>query len=79
MINPDDTWLQKIKAIDEYFISLSRPKNMDGNSHLNAVIQQKKTFERVCIALMQNGINSPDELTVIRFFSAIEYYEKRKD
>ena len=77
IFEPSENLTIRIKGIEDYFISLLAPKNMDGNNSSNIIILQKKSFENICVALMQNGVNEPDRLTVIRFFSAIDYYENQ--
>ncbi len=77
LYEPSGNLKNKIEGIDGYLLDLMVPQNLDGNSTHNILIQQKVSFEKVTVALMQNGINEPDGLTVLRFYSALEYYEKQ--
>jgi hypothetical protein len=70
-------YLQQLVNINEYFVSLITPKNMDGDSHQNVIIQFRLNFEELCIALMANGIKDPDKMTVLRFYSALKYFETK--
>jgi hypothetical protein len=71
-------YIDQILALNQYFVSLITPKNMDGDSHYNIIIQFRINFEELCIALMANGIQSPDKMTVLRFYAALKYFEAKK-
>ncbi len=77
LYEPSDSLKNKISGIDGYLLDLMVPQNLDGNSAHNILIEQKVSFEKVTVALMQNGINEPDSLSVLRFYVALEYHEKQ--
>lgn len=54
------------------------PRNVDGSDPNNILIQRKKDFEAICVALKTNGIAEPKKLTIFEFFATLEEFEKRK-
>jgi len=70
-----EIYLTQIQNINEHFISLITPKNLDSQSHQNVIIQFKLNFDELCTALMANGIPAPDQMTVFRFYTALKYFE----
>jgi hypothetical protein len=73
-----DNYLQVIKNVNDYFLTLIVPKNLDGNNKNNVVIQFQVQFSELCIALMSNGIPDPETMTVFRFYSALKFFESKR-
>jgi len=78
IFEPSEGNEKRLKGINDYMVGLMSPKNMDGNSPHNVLIRQKADFERVCVVLMERGINEPDKLSVLRFHTALVYYETKQ-
>lgn len=74
----ETVYIDQIVNLNQYFVSLITPKNLDGDSHYNVIVQFRVNFEELCIALMANGIQNPDKMTVFRFYSALKYFESKK-
>lgn len=74
----DPAYLKKIDFVDDYFLRLIAPKNLDGMSQQNVIIQTRKEFEKLCVILLDRGIQRPEMMTVLRFYSTIKHYESQK-
>lgn len=74
----EEAYLQTIKNVNDYFLGLITPRNMDGNTKDNVVIQFKVQFSELCVALMTNGIPDAETMTVFRFYSAMKFFESKK-
>lgn len=74
----DNQYLKQIDQVDEYFLKLISPKNLDGLSSDNIIIQTRKEFEKLCVILLDKGIQDPQLMTVFRFYSTIKYYEEQR-
>lgn len=72
----DEKHLKQIQNIDEYFASLIKPKNFEDTAD-NILIKNRKEFQAICAALMINGIQDPEKLTIFKFFSLIEFFESQ--
>lgn len=70
-------YLQVIKNVNEYFLDLIKPKNLNGNDKHNVIVLFKVQFSELCIALMSNSIPDPEKMTVFRFYSALKYFENK--
>lgn len=67
-----------VKGIDDFQASLLKPRNFDSQNPENYIKQIESSFENVCTSLEELGIQSPDRLTVFRFYSKIAYFKKKK-
>ena len=76
--NGGETYIKAINNINAHFLSLTKPKNLDGESKDNIVVQYQLQFEELCVAVMANGIQDPKGMTVFRFYSALKYFETKK-
>lgn len=73
-----DQYIKTINEVNSYFISLMGPKNLDGGSNKNVIVQFQLNFHELCIALMANGVPDPELMTVFRFYTALKYFENKK-
>lgn len=71
--------MKTVKEINNNFLTLAKPKNLDGNSNENIIIQFEVQFAELCIAVMTNGIPDPETLTVLKFYSALKYFETKHE
>lgn len=78
IIEGKDEYLKAIDTVDEYIVELIKPRFLDANSPRNEIIRQKVDFENLCIVLMKNGIQEPDKMSVMRFYSTIKVFEREK-
>lgn len=78
ILSEDAKYVADIQNINQYFVSLIVPKNMDGDSHKNVIIQFALDFEELCVALMTNGITNPKAMTVFQFYTALKFFESKK-
>jgi hypothetical protein len=76
MSTKDPAHAKKIDKIDEYFLNLLAPKNLDGMSVDNIIINTKKEFEKLCVILVDRGIPDPARMTVFRFYTTLKHYEE---
>lgn len=73
-----ESYLSTIQNINDYFLSLITPKNLDGGSKDNILVNFQVNFSELCIALMTNNVPDPEKMTVFRFYSAIKFFEDKK-
>lgn len=73
-----ESYLREINGINEYFLSLVTPKNLDGGSKDNVAIQFQVQFSELCIGIMTNGIPDPEKMTVFKFYSTMKYFEDKQ-
>ncbi len=66
-----------IADINEYQISMIRPKNFDSTDPENIIRMMETSFENVCTSLEELGVVSPHLLPVFSFYSKIAYFEKK--
>lgn len=78
ILTGEQRWLNELKNVFDYFMSLMRPKNINWNDSRNVVIEAKRSYERLCSILMQAGVQSPGQLSVIKFHIAVETYESKR-
>jgi hypothetical protein len=71
------SYLEASKKEDDYFHSQIIPKNLDGANPENVIYHAKREFEKLCVILMNQGIPQPDKLSVFRFFTSLDYFEKK--
>lgn len=76
--NSKQDYLASIKHINEHFLSLITPRNLDGDSKNNVIVVFSVNFEQLCIALMSNGAPDPKRMTVLRFYAALKHFDERK-
>jgi hypothetical protein len=79
ILEESEQYLKIIERVNTYFLSLMVPKNMDGNSRDNVIISFSVNFSELCIALQANGIPDPENMTIFKFYSAIKYFESKKN
>jgi hypothetical protein len=68
----------KIKAIESYFLDLMKPMNFDGNSSKNVLVVDRLIFEEMCVSLIEQGYAEPEQMSVLRFYTTIIHFEKKK-
>ena len=73
-----EKYMKTIQNINEHFLSLTAPKNLDGG-HKDVVVQYQLQFEELCVALMTNHVPDPKEMTVFRFYAALKYFDSKKN
>lgn len=66
-----------IKDIDDFQLSLIKPKNFDSSDPENVIKSIEIAFENVCTTLEELGVASPSTLSVFSFYSKIAYFEKK--
>ena len=66
---------KKIKQIDNFLLSLAKPKIFSGSE--STEIQYDKQFEDMILMLRQNTGSNPSEMTVLQFYNAFEYLKKQ--
>lgn len=66
-----------LNDILDYQLSMLSPRNFDSQDENNVVKGMEMSFENVCTALEELGINDPQNLTVFSFYSKIAYFEKK--
>lgn len=69
---------ETIKQIEQWELSLHSPKNFDNQSPDYFIKKIEKSFESLCIALEENGVQSPKKLTLFEFYSRLEYFKKKR-
>lgn len=57
---------------------MNEPKDFKANSPDNILNEMDISFENVCTALEEAGVNNPKKLTVFEFQSKIIYFESKK-
>lgn len=60
--------------VEDYFDSVMKPKYLLNNKN-NEVVLMEKMFEETCSVLQDNGIQNPKSLSVLEFYSKIEFLE----
>jgi hypothetical protein len=78
VIHNDPVDKESSDRIEDYFVSLMIPDNFDGSDHNNLIVQQKLAFENLCVAMMSRGLTNPSELSVMRFYSSVDYFSTKK-
>lgn len=78
VVSEDIKHLESAKRIYDHFYSLSLPRMMDSNNPQNILIRGRIEFDKLCVALMANGIQNPEKVSIQKFFAAVDYYEKKK-
>lgn len=78
MLTKDKVFLSQMDQVDQYFLRLIAPKNMDGMSASNIIIQNKKEFENLCVILIDSGVSDPAKMSIFRFYSTLKYHESKK-
>ena len=78
VVSGEENYLGVIKNVNDYFLSLIVPRNMNGGDKGNVIIQFQVQFSELCIALMANGIPDPEVMTVFRFYSALKFFESKR-
>lgn len=73
----EPSYLKTVETINEYFVSLVKPQNINFDSSESAIVKHETTFEQLCIALQINNI-TVKKMNVIEFYSAIVYFEQKK-
>lgn len=73
----EPSYLETIRNVNEYFVSLARPKNLDIGSTESAAVKLEREFEETCIVLQVNHVANVKAMTVIEFWSALVYFEKK--
>lgn len=68
---------QKIlEELDRWFLEESAPPNFDSDAEEYAPIRLESGFEALCTVLESNGVTRAAELTVLQFYSRLEYFKK---
>ena len=71
----DDEIRKLLDEISLYFIDLNKPKNFDSEDPDNCVVKLDAQFEQLRSMLEGNGTSTKD-LTLIEFYSRLEYIRK---
>lgn len=77
IITGEDKHLKEVVKEDDYFVKLIQPFNLDWFSPDNAIYEARKGFEKLCVLLIQKGIDCPERMTVMRFFTTINELQKK--
>jgi molecular chaperone GrpE (heat shock protein) len=67
-----------IKSIDNWQAALLAPKNYNEQDPDNYIKTLEISFEQLCTALEELGINDPRRLTVFQFYSKVIYFEEKR-
>lgn len=67
---------QRLRDIDKYFTEQLKPQDFDVDSEQNASVQADITFETLCGVLESNGVANAADMTVMQFYSRLEYFRK---
>lgn len=67
-----------IQAIDQYQASLITPRNFNPRDPDNYLQKVELSFENLLTSLEELGVTSPENLTVFRFYSKIQYFKKKE-
>lgn len=73
-----EEYLQTIQSVNEYFLGLITPKNLNTGSKDNVTVQFQVNFGELCVALMSNNIPDPERMTVFRFYSTLKFFESKQ-
>jgi hypothetical protein len=68
-----------LQEAEEYQLALISPKNFDGSDPENYIKNLELSFELLCTSLEELGVNRPQELSTLSFYSKIDYFKKKKD
>lgn len=61
--------------IEEYFVSLLKPKRFEGDSN-SIIIEHKRAYEKLCASMSSRGLNDISNVSVMRFYSLIDVLSK---
>ena len=78
IITGEESHKNASEKIEKYFVSLMNPEDFDGTSTQNVVIMQKKAFQEVCITMMTRGVEQPESLSVMAFYTAMDYLSHKQ-
>lgn len=67
-----------IRTIDNWQAALLAPKNYNEQDPENYIKTLEISFEQLCTALEELGINNPRALTVFQFYSKVTYFEEKR-
>jgi hypothetical protein len=70
-------YINLIKTIDDWKLSLMTPKNLDSHDPDNFILKIERSFENLCGTLEDLGVSNPKRLTVFEFYSRIDFYRKK--
>jgi hypothetical protein len=56
---------------------INPPKDFTPGNPENILVKMDKSFEGVCSALIDMGVQHPKELTLLEFYSRIEHIERK--
>jgi hypothetical protein len=73
----DPKYLKTVNDINEYFVSLAKPENLDIGSIDSAATKFEVQFEELVVGLQVAGIQNVKKMNVIEFYSAIVYFESK--
>lgn len=78
--NSEGAEVQKkvIKIVDNYLLSLQKPKEFRSSKENNYLNQKDLAFEEVVALMEEMGVRSPKKLSVFEFQQRIEHYRKKK-
>jgi len=78
VLTEDNKFITELESIMAYFLSLMKPKNINGSDPTNVIVQSKKAYEKICALLALSGIPSPGNLPIIKFHVAVDTYESKR-
>jgi hypothetical protein len=81
ILTGEHVYIQEIKNIYDYFLGALRPRNIDWsgpNAKSNVVVEAKIAYEKLCSVLMKSGIQTPGQLSVVKFQITVETYESKR-
>lgn len=78
IVEEKEDYLKAVQKEDDYFLSLIKPKNLNGNDTENIIYQSRKQFENLCVVLINQGMADPEKMTVFRFYTTIKFFETKK-
>lgn len=75
--NGDGESLKIIDEINEWFDKKLRPLNLNASDENSELSRHARLFNDLCNTLEDNGVNMPQNLTVVEFFSKIQYFNDK--
>ncbi len=67
-----------VKIVDNYLLSLQKPKEFRSNQENNYLNQKDLAFEEMVALMEEMGVRNPKKLSVFEFQQRIEHYRKKK-
>lgn len=78
VITEDEKYIKELETIMDYFLTMMKPRNINGGDPNNIIVTTKRAYEKVCGLLTLSGINAPGQLSIIKFHVAVDMYESKR-